>query len=33
MFLKFLTNAENTAYFSSNTGYMPVRTSALKARP
>lgn len=30
MFLKFLTNAENTAYFSSNTGYMPVRTSALE---
>lgn len=28
MFLKFLTNAENTAYFSSQTGYMPVRTSA-----
>ena len=28
MFLKFLTNSENTAYFSSNTGYMPVRTSA-----
>ncbi|MBO1267201.1 ABC transporter substrate-binding protein [Arthrobacter cavernae] len=27
-FLKFLTNTENTAYFSSNTGYMPVRTSA-----
>ncbi|MBP2413343.1 sn-glycerol 3-phosphate transport system substrate-binding protein [Arthrobacter stackebrandtii] len=30
MFLKFLTNAENTAYFSSNTGYMPVRTSAVE---
>ncbi|MEO8221684.1 MAG: ABC transporter substrate-binding protein [Specibacter sp.] len=30
MFLKFLTNAQNTAYFSSNTGYMPVRTSALE---
>lgn len=30
MFLKFLTNAENTAFFSSNTGYMPVRTSALE---
>lgn len=28
MFLKFITNSENTAYFSSNTGYMPVRTSA-----
>ncbi len=32
MFLKFLTNAENTAYFSSNTGYMPVRTSALEGQ-
>lgn len=30
MFLKFLTSAESTAYFSSNTGYMPVRTSALE---
>lgn len=30
MFLKFLTNSENTAYFSSNTGYMPVRTSAVE---
>lgn len=30
MFLKFLTNTENTAYFSSNTGYMPVRTSAVE---
>ena len=28
MFLKFLTSTENTAYFSSNTGYVPVRTSA-----
>ncbi|TKV29025.1 ABC transporter substrate-binding protein [Arthrobacter sp. NamB2] len=28
MFLKFLTSTESTAYFSSNTGYMPVRTSA-----
>ena len=28
MFLKFLTEPEQTAYFSANTGYMPVRTSA-----
>ncbi|MEG9249873.1 ABC transporter substrate-binding protein [Arthrobacter sp. Soc17.1.1.1] len=28
MFLKFLTSTDSTAYFSSNTGYMPVRTSA-----
>lgn len=28
MFLAFITDAENTAYFSANTGYMPVRTSA-----
>lgn len=28
-FLAFLTNPENTVYFSQNTGYMPVRTSAL----
>ncbi|WP_427015285.1 ABC transporter substrate-binding protein [Pseudarthrobacter sp. P1] len=28
MLLKFLTSTENTACFSSNTGYMPVRTSA-----
>ncbi len=27
-FLKFLTEPEQTAYFSANTGYMPVRTSA-----
>ncbi len=31
MFLKFLTSTESTAYFSSNTGYMPVRTSALES--
>ncbi len=30
MLLKFLTNAENTAYFASNTRYMPVRTSAVE---
>lgn len=30
MFLKFITNTENTSYFSSNTGYMPVRTSAVE---
>lgn len=29
MFLKFLTNSENTAKFSAGTGYMPVRTSAI----
>lgn len=27
-FLKFLTNTENTAYFASQTGYIPVRKSA-----
>lgn len=27
-FIGFITNAENTVYFSQNTGYMPVRTSA-----
>lgn len=31
MFLKFLTSTESTAYFSSNTGYMPVRTSAVES--
>ncbi|MFH6689545.1 ABC transporter substrate-binding protein [Cellulosimicrobium funkei] len=31
MFLAFLTNTENTAYFSQNTGYMPVRTSAVES--
>ncbi|MEK8226098.1 extracellular solute-binding protein [Oerskovia sp. M15] len=30
MFLAFLTEPENTAYFSQNTGYMPVRTSAVE---
>jgi sn-glycerol 3-phosphate transport system substrate-binding protein len=29
MFLKFLGEPEQTAYFSANTGYMPVRTSAV----
>ncbi|WP_265520286.1 ABC transporter substrate-binding protein [Oerskovia flava] len=28
MFLAFMTDPENTAYFSQSTGYMPVRTSA-----
>lgn len=28
MFLAFITDADNTAYFSQNTGYVPVRTSA-----
>ena len=27
-FIEFVTNAENTAYFSQNVGYMPVRKSA-----
>lgn len=31
MFLAFITNTENTAYFSQNTGYMPVRTSAVES--
>lgn len=31
MFLAFLTNTDNTAYFSQNTGYMPVRTSAVES--
>lgn len=31
MFLAFLTDTENTAYFSQNTGYMPVRTSAVES--
>ncbi len=30
MFLEFLTNAENTTSFSAETGYMPVRTSAIE---
>jgi sn-glycerol 3-phosphate transport system substrate-binding protein len=29
MFLQFVTDTDNTAYFSQNTGYMPVRTSAV----
>ncbi len=28
MYIKFLTDTENTAYFSENTGYIPVRKSA-----
>ncbi|MFZ2528834.1 MAG: ABC transporter substrate-binding protein [Rhodococcus sp. (in: high G+C Gram-positive bacteria)] len=28
-FIEFVTNAENTAYFSQNIGYMPVRKSAV----
>ncbi|SIS15409.1 ABC transporter substrate-binding protein [Williamsia sterculiae] len=28
-FIDFITNAQNTAYFSQKVGYMPVRTSAL----
>ncbi|MGW5309799.1 ABC transporter substrate-binding protein [Nocardia thailandica] len=28
-FIEFVTNAANTAYFSQNTGYMPVRKSAV----
>ncbi|PZR53573.1 ABC transporter substrate-binding protein [Xylanimonas oleitrophica] len=31
MFLQFITNTENTAYFSQSTGYMPVRTSAVES--
>ncbi len=31
MFLEFLTSTESTAYFSENTGYMPVRTSAVES--
>lgn len=27
-FIEFITNAQNTAYFSQNVGYMPVRTAA-----
>lgn len=30
MFLKFLTETDNTATFSASTGYMPVRTSAIE---
>ncbi|WFR73353.1 ABC transporter substrate-binding protein [Prescottella defluvii] len=29
-FIDFITNAENTAYFSQNIGYMPVRKSAVE---
>ncbi|GIG41788.1 ABC transporter substrate-binding protein [Cellulomonas phragmiteti] len=31
MFLQFITSTEQTAYFSQNTGYMPVRTSAIES--
>lgn len=31
MFLQFLTDTDQTAYFSQNTGYMPVRTSAVES--
>lgn len=31
LYLKFLTNTENTAYFSMQTGYMPVRNSAINS--
>ncbi|WP_149205373.1 ABC transporter substrate-binding protein [Actinotalea subterranea] len=31
MFLAFITDTDNTAYFSQNTGYMPVRTSAVES--
>lgn len=31
LYLKHLINTENTAYFSMKTGYMPVRTSAIKS--
>lgn len=31
MFLQFLTDTEQTAYFSQSTGYMPVRTSAVES--
>lgn len=31
MFLAFITETDNTAYFSQNTGYMPVRTSAVES--
>ncbi|GMA32606.1 ABC transporter substrate-binding protein [Litorihabitans aurantiacus] len=31
MFLEFLTNTENTSFFSQSTGYMPVRTSAVES--
>lgn len=31
MFMKYLTNPENTAYFSMQTGYMPVRKSVINS--
>lgn len=31
LLIKYLTNTENTATFSRNTGYLPVRTSALES--
>jgi sn-glycerol 3-phosphate transport system substrate-binding protein len=31
MFLQFLTDTDQTAHFSQNTGYMPVRTSAVES--
>lgn len=31
LYMKYLTNTENTAYFSMQTGYMPVRNSAIKS--
>ncbi|MGN8244388.1 ABC transporter substrate-binding protein [Cellulomonas soli] len=31
IFLEFLTSTDSTAYFSQNTGYMPVRTSAVES--
>ncbi|MBC7290299.1 MAG: ABC transporter substrate-binding protein [Actinotalea sp.] len=31
IFLKFLTDTEQTAFFSQGTGYMPVRTSAIES--
>lgn len=31
MYMKYLINTENTAYFSMQTGYMPVRDSAIKS--
>ncbi|MBB3039157.1 ABC transporter substrate-binding protein [Hoyosella altamirensis] len=30
-FIEFITNAENTAYFSQNVGYMPVRKTAVES--
>lgn len=31
LYMKYLTNPENTAYFSMQTGYMPVRNSAINS--